>query len=80
MNHRIFRSYKESLRENISYEVRWKSCDKGLINCWEVGRELSKKDPELAERARNGELPALGWKGGVKKKTKKKKSTGLFIT
>ena len=29
------------------------------------------KYPELAERAEKGELPVLGWKGGVEKKIKK---------
>ena len=41
-----------------------------MINCWEIGRERREKEPELAERAENGELPVLGWKGGVEKKTK----------
>jgi hypothetical protein len=50
--------------------------DKGLITCWENGRELGKKKPELAEQAKNGELPVSGWKGGVEKKLKKKEKVG----
>ncbi len=32
---------------------------------------MREKEPELAKRAENGELPSMGWKGGVEKKTKK---------
>jgi hypothetical protein len=78
MNQRIFRSYKEPKREGLSWDERWKGCDKGLITCWEVGRELSQKNPRLAERARNGELPILGWKGGVGNKIKKKEKYGTL--
>ncbi|MCP4612921.1 MAG: hypothetical protein GY845_29870 [Planctomycetes bacterium] len=78
MNQRIFRSYKEPNREGLSWNERWRGCDKGLITCWEVGRELSQKKPELAERARNGELPILAWKGGVEKKIKKKEKYGTL--
>ena len=53
--------------------------DKGLITCWEVGRELSKEEPELAKRAKKGDLPVLVWKGGVKKKTKKKEKYGSLF-
>jgi hypothetical protein len=70
MSQRIFRSFKEPKREGLSWAERWKGNDKGLITCWEVGRDLRQKDPELARRAENGELPALGWKGGVEKALK----------
>ena len=75
MSTHIFRSYLEPKREGLSWDELWKGSDIGLITCWEVGRELGKKDPELAERARNGELPVLIWKGGVEKKIKKKETT-----
>ena len=65
MSQRVFRSHKQPIRKDLSWEERWKGPDKGLISCWEVGRELSQKEPELGERARNGELPVLAWKGGV---------------
>ena len=78
MNQRIYRSFKVPKREGLSWDERWKGRDKGLITCWEVGRELSQKKPELAERARNGELPVLGWKGGVEKKIKKERYGPLF--
>lgn len=74
MSNRIYRSYQEPIRENLSFDERLRGHDKGLILAWEVGRERSKKDPKLAERVKNGEMPNLGWKGGVEdiKKTKRK--------
>jgi hypothetical protein len=71
MSQRIYRSFKEPIREELSWEERWRGEDKGLITCWEVGREIREKEPELAERAENGELPILAWKGGVAKKIEK---------
>ena len=79
MNQRIFRSFKEPIRVGLSWNERWRGRDKGLISCWEVGRELSQKNPELAERARNGELPFSEWKGGVAKETKKKEKYGTLF-
>ena len=65
MSHRVHRPYSEIRRVGLSWDERWKCCDKGLINCWEIGRERREKDPELSQRAENGELPPLEWKGGV---------------
>ncbi len=79
MNQHIYRSYREEKREMTSWDERWDGQDKGLITCWEVGRELSKRKPEVAERAKNGELPELGWKGGVEKKLKKKEKYGTLF-
>ena len=79
MNQRIHRSNKESKREGLSWDERWEGKDKGLITCWEVGRELREKEPELASRAESGELPVLGWKGGVEKKTKKSEKFGTLF-
>jgi hypothetical protein len=79
MNQRIFRSYKEPKREGLSWYERWKGNDKGLITCWEVGREKRAKEPGLASIAENGELPVLGWKGGVEKMTKKGEKFGTLF-
>jgi hypothetical protein len=76
MSQRIYRSCKKLKREGLSWEERWKGQDNGLITCWEVGRELAKKEPELAAKAQRGELPVLHWKGGVDSKTKKRKKYG----
>jgi hypothetical protein len=74
----VFRSYQVTKREGLSWDELWRGSDKGLITCWEVGRDMREKDPELAERARNGELPVLGWKGGVEKKIIKKQKYGTL--
>ena len=79
MKLRFYRACHEPKREGLSWDERWNGDDKGLITCWEVGRELRKKDPELAERANKGELPILGWKGGVEKKIKKKEKYGTLF-
>jgi len=79
MSHHIHRSYNEPPRRDLSWDDRWKGSDKGLIACWEVGRKLSEKEPEVANHAKNGELPVLGWKGGVEKKLKKKKKIGTLF-
>lgn len=79
MNQRIQRSHKEPKREGLSWDERWKGEDNGLITCWEVGRELREKEPGLAIRAENGELPVFGWKGGVEKKTKKGEKYGTLF-
>jgi hypothetical protein len=63
----------------LSWGERWKGPDNGLFTCWEVGRELAKKDPDLAERARRGELPLLDWKGGVEKEIKQLKKYGSLF-
>jgi len=76
MEQRICRSSIEPKRDDLSWAERWEGPDKGLINCWEVGRELRESNPELAKKAKNGELPVLGWKGGVEKQTKENEKYG----
>lgn len=68
---RISRSINEQIRTGLSWEERWQADDKGLIICWETGRELASAKPELAEAAQNGELPVTNWKGGVSRTLKK---------
>ena len=55
---------------------RWEGSDKGLIWCWERGRQKRAEQPELAARAHNGELVTLVWKGGVEKKIDIEKQRG----
>jgi hypothetical protein len=71
MAQRIHRSRKEPKREGLSLDECWNGDDRGLVISWEIGREIRERKPELARRAENGELPVLGWKGGVEKRTKK---------
>ena len=75
----LTRSIEEPKRTNLSWNQKWKGEDKGLIFCWETGRELAQKEPGLAERAKNGELPPLSWKGGVEKKLKAKDKYGTLF-
>ena len=76
MNPQIYKSIHESIRINPSFDTRWNGDDKGMVTSWEVGRELSIKEPDLAEKAKNGELPVLGWKGGIEKKIQNKSKYG----
>ena len=78
MNQHIRRSCLEPQRTDLSWVERWDGPDKGVIYCWEVGRELARTRPDLAERAKKGELPILAWKGGVEKEVQKKKCGSLF--
>ncbi len=79
MYQRIYRSYLEPKREGLSWKQRWKGQDGGLIACWEKGRDLRISEPDLAVRAKNGELPVLAWKGGIEKQTKKKMKYGTLF-
>lgn len=72
----IFRSIREEIRKNISTKDRWESNDYGLITCWEVGREKRRANDEVVAKAEIGELPVLGWKGGIAESTKLKKKYG----
>jgi hypothetical protein len=74
----IKRSITAEIRDFVDMDHRWRSEDKGIIWCWERGRQMSKEDPELAEKARNGELMVLGWKGGVPSEFKSKKKEGTL--
>ncbi len=61
---KIYRSFSEPIRQNLTWEETWRSEDKGLIKNYEVGKELAIRNPELSEKAKRGELPTLGYKGG----------------
>lgn len=74
----IKRSITAKIRDFVDMDHRWRSSDKGLIWCWERGRQMSEEDPELASRARNGELMVLGWKGGVPFGFKGKRKEGTL--
>lgn len=74
----FYRSIKEPIRSNLTWEALWKDSDNGIISCWERGRVKAADNPDLAESCKNGELPILAWKGGVEKKIKGKKYGSLF--
>lgn len=75
---KIHRLITESIRQNLTWDERWESTDRGLIACWERGRAKSLEDATLAQQARNGQLIILPWKGGVEKAVKKKQKYGSF--
>jgi hypothetical protein len=76
---RVYRSIQEPIRKDPSYDDRWNGPDMGLIICWETGILKSIESPALAERVKNGELPKLGWKGGLEKKVKMKEKFGSLF-
>ena len=73
------RSIKHPIREFVDMDHRWRGPDAGLIWCWELGKQRADKEPELAERVREGALVPLGWKGGVANGTKSKKKKGSLF-
>ncbi|MDO8248445.1 MAG: hypothetical protein Q7T78_01820 [Rhodoferax sp.] len=52
--------------------------DEGLINSWLCGIRQGLEDPNLAAKAKAGELPVLTWKGGIEKAIKRKDKVGAF--
>ncbi|MGO4799590.1 hypothetical protein ACEN2T_09920 [Pseudomonas sp. W22_MBD1_FP4] len=76
MTSRIHQNISTPLRPSLSWNDTWEREDKGLIKCWEVGRELAAKRTELVKACLNDELPILGWKGGVSRRLKKLEKFG----
>jgi hypothetical protein len=64
---RIQRTIDQALPLGDSWEDRWSGPDNGLIASWEAGRTLGQSQPDLAARAREGQLVPLPWKGGLRK-------------
>jgi hypothetical protein len=75
---KIHRLISEPIRQNLTWDERWESADRGLIACWERGRAKSLEDATLAQQARNGQLVILPWKGGFKKAIKKNQKYSSF--
>lgn len=75
---KLKRSIDTEIRDFVSLDHRWRSADEGLIWCWERGRQMSEEDPELASRARKGELMVLNWTGGVPFRFKGKRKKGTL--
>ena len=72
------RSIDQPIREGLSWDERWLGLDRGLICCWERGRQKRVETPDLAARADKGELVILAWRGGVEDKLKIKKNLEHF--
>jgi hypothetical protein len=78
MGSRLYRSIDEPIRDGLNWAELWMGPDRGLIYCWEHGRQERPGKPELAARADAGELVPLDWKGGVREKSKMEKKLGTF--
>lgn len=72
----LYAAQVDPSRTKLSWEQRWEGPDRGLIACWERGREKAAEDRALAKAARRGELVVLPWKGGVGRATKQAKKFG----
>ena len=72
------RSVDQPIRKGLSWSERWEGPDKGLIFCWERGRQKRVEEPDLAARADKGELIMLAWKGGVQERLKIERKPGTL--
>ena len=78
MGNIISRSIAEPIRAEMTWKQTWAAEDRGLIFCWEKGRNLCIEQPGLAARTKRGELPTLAWKGGIDTQIKAKKKYGTL--
>ena len=69
----VERALTTSPRVCLTTAQLWHGEDEGLIACWERGREVAREQADLAERAQNGELVILPWRGGVEAAVKGRK-------
>lgn len=76
MSQRIHRPIDSPLRTGLTRDELWEAADKGLIKCWEIGRQRATRFPDLAQRCCADELPVLGWKGGISRSLKKNEKYG----
>lgn len=75
---KINRSITEPIRRHTSWTDKWAREDKGLIHCWEQGRDMCLDAPTLANRAKSDQLVPLPWKGGVERKLVKTTKFGTL--
>jgi len=78
VNKLIERSVSEPIRAGLTWEETWNGVDQGFIHCWEIGRRRAVAEAQLAQACLEGQLPPLGWKGGVVKMLKKPEKVGAF--
>jgi CubicO group peptidase (beta-lactamase class C family) len=76
MSQHVQRNIAAPLRTGLTRTQLWEAADQGLIKCWEVGRQRAARFPHIAQQCRDGELPVLGWKGGVSRSLKKLEKYG----
>lgn len=61
MSKKLTRPLKQTVRTGLSVAELWGGPDRGLICCWERGRQKRNEEPDLAKRAEAGELVPLAW-------------------
>lgn len=76
MSQHVQRNIAAPLRTGLTRTQLWEAADQGLIKCWEVGRQRAARFPHIAQQCLDGELPVLGWKGGVSRSLKKLEKYG----
>lgn len=76
MTTNVISSKNAPQRAGLTHEEIWDGPDQGLIMSWEVGRARAMTYPELAQQCLSGQLPILGWKGGVSRALKKREKFG----
>jgi hypothetical protein len=76
MSRKLQRPFDSSPLDFASWHDRWCGPDRGLLGCWERGRRLREEEPELARRAKQGELVRLCWKGGTEHLDDNEKTAG----
>jgi len=67
---KIYMAADAPSRTGLGTSELWSGEDRGLVACWERGREKAGEDPALAARAKDGELVSLPWRGGVEQELK----------
>ncbi len=60
------------------FQKRINGPDKGLINAWLAGMNYVREYPDVAARAKAGELPVLPWRGGVDRAIKTRNKIGAL--
>jgi len=75
---RLKRPITDPIREGLNWDQLWLGEDRGLIWCWERGRQKRNESPDLAARAESGELVILAWKGGVEEKLSQAQKIGTL--
>jgi hypothetical protein len=78
MTTHLRRSIGLPIREGLSWDELWSGPDGGLIWCWERGRQKRVEQQQLANRAAEGELVVLAWKGGVERKIQDEQKNGTL--
>lgn len=60
------------------FDRRLKGSDQGLTNAWIAGIRHAKEHPDVAARAKAGELPVLPYRGGVDRAIKTRHKIGAL--